>query len=103
MKRESTALRLTLVLSLLLLLFSGCSLFRPRVITLCTNRPEMAAYVEHFNTLSDDYRVILRAMKKFAEQREGNSGKLNGAANVAAFDGQQPSRRCRGHLACASP
>ena len=59
MKRESTALRLTLVLSVLLLLFSGCSLFRPRVITLCTNRPEMAAYVEYFNTLSDDYRVIL--------------------------------------------
>ena len=58
-KRESTALRLTLVLSLLLLLFSGCSLFRPRVITLCTNRPEMAAYVEYFNTLSDDYRVVL--------------------------------------------
>ena len=59
MKREYTALRLTLVLPLLLLIFSGCSLFRPRVITLCTNRPEMAAYVEHFNTLSDDYRVIL--------------------------------------------
>ena len=54
-------MRLSLVLSLLLLplLVSGCSLFRSQVITLCTNRPEMAAYVEYFNSLSDDYRVIL--------------------------------------------
>jgi hypothetical protein len=52
-------LGLSLLLLLLLLLFSGCSLFQPRVITLCTNRPEMAAYVEYFNTLTADYRVIL--------------------------------------------
>jgi hypothetical protein len=58
-KPKNTALRLALTLSLVLLFFSGCSLIRPRVITLCTNRPEMAAYVEYFNTLSDDYRVIL--------------------------------------------
>jgi ABC-type glycerol-3-phosphate transport system substrate-binding protein len=58
-KSEYTALRLAIGLSLLLLFFSGCSLFQPRVITLCTNRPEMAAYVEYFNTLTDDYRVIL--------------------------------------------
>jgi ABC-type glycerol-3-phosphate transport system substrate-binding protein len=58
-KQDFRALRLLLGLSLLLLLFSGCSLFQPRVITLCTNRPEMAAYVEYFNTLSADYRVIL--------------------------------------------
>ena len=43
----------------MLLLLSGCSLFQPRIITLCTNRPEMAAYVEYFNTLSADYRVVL--------------------------------------------
>jgi hypothetical protein len=61
MKQEPKRRRLTLGLSLLLmlLLFSGCSLFQPRVVTLCTNRPEMAAYVEHFNTLTEDYRVIL--------------------------------------------
>jgi len=58
-KQETRALRLTLGLSLLLLFFSGCSLIQPRVVTLCTNRPEMAAYVEYFNTLSPDYRVIL--------------------------------------------
>jgi hypothetical protein len=48
-----------MLFSLLLLSFSGCSLFQPRVVTLCTNRPELAAYVEYFNTLTDDYRVIL--------------------------------------------
>jgi hypothetical protein len=45
--------------SLVLLALSGCSLFRSQGITLCTNRPEMAAYVEYFNTLTIDYRVVL--------------------------------------------
>jgi hypothetical protein len=34
-------------------------LFWPEVITVCTNRPEMAAYAETFNTLSSDYKVVL--------------------------------------------
>jgi ABC-type glycerol-3-phosphate transport system substrate-binding protein len=58
-KKKLKALCLPLGLSLLLLLFSGCGLFQPRVVTLCTNRPEMAAYVEYFNTLTSDFRVIL--------------------------------------------
>jgi hypothetical protein len=58
-KQESNPARFILALILPVLLFCGCSLFRPRVVTLCTNRPEMAAYVEYFNTLSSDYRVIL--------------------------------------------
>ncbi|MBN2551372.1 MAG: hypothetical protein JXB06_01325 [Spirochaetales bacterium] len=45
--------------ALLMLLLCGCSLFRPQVVTLCTNRPELAAYVEYFNTLDTEYRVVL--------------------------------------------
>jgi ABC-type glycerol-3-phosphate transport system substrate-binding protein len=71
--RVLRAFRLLIVLSLLLLLLSGCSLFQPRVITLCTNRPEMAAYVEHFNTLSADYRVILCYKLNPAESVMGRS------------------------------
>jgi len=58
-KQKNSIFRLLFVVSLLLLPLSGCSLFRSQVITLCTNRPEMAAYVEYFNTLSTDYRVVL--------------------------------------------
>jgi len=58
-KQKNSIFRLLFVVSLLLLPLSGCSLFRSPVITLCTNRPEMAAYVEYFNTLSTDYRVVL--------------------------------------------
>lgn len=59
MKQKNSIFRLLFVVPQLLLLLSGCSLFRSQVITLCTNRPEMAAYVEYFNTLSTDYRVVL--------------------------------------------
>jgi len=38
----------------------GCGLFRSRLVTLCTDRPEAAAYVELFNGLSPDLQVVLR-------------------------------------------
>lgn len=37
----------------------GCGLFRSRLVTLCTDRPEMAAYVELFNGLSPELQVML--------------------------------------------
>jgi hypothetical protein len=85
-------------LSLLLLLFSGCSLLQPRAITLCTNRPEMAAYVEYFNTLTSEYRVILCYKPNPAESVIGRTRDadlilgpwLNGSAahrNFESLDG----------------
>ena len=71
-KKLQKALRLLLGPAVLLLL-CGCSLFQPRVITLCTNRPELAAYVEHFNTLSPEYRVILCYRSNPAESVMGRS------------------------------
>ncbi len=49
-----------LLLAVLLAAFAtGCSLLPERIITLCTNRPEMAAYAEYFNTLPSDYQVVI--------------------------------------------
>jgi ABC-type glycerol-3-phosphate transport system substrate-binding protein len=72
-KHESEVLHYLLPLFPLLLFISGCSLFQPRVITLCTNRPEMAAYVEYFNTLTEDYRVILCYKANPAESVAGRN------------------------------
>lgn len=55
---SKTSLQL-FVLVILFSITSGCTLFRRQIITLCTNRQEMAAYVEYFNTLPTDYRVAL--------------------------------------------
>jgi hypothetical protein len=38
---------------------TGCTVFRSRLVTLCTNHPEMAAYVELFNALGPDVQVVL--------------------------------------------
>ena len=47
------------VLILVLGALSGCGLFRSRVVTLCTDRPEMAAYVEVFNALGPELQVMV--------------------------------------------
>jgi len=43
---------------------SGCNLLKSKAITLVTDRAEMAAYVEHFNGLGQDYRVEIAYKKK---------------------------------------
>jgi ABC-type glycerol-3-phosphate transport system substrate-binding protein len=48
-----------LLLLALAAVLSGCGLLQKRLVTLCTDRPEMAAYVEYFNTLPLDCRVEL--------------------------------------------
>jgi len=53
-----------LFFSISFLLLSGCNLFKSKVITLLTDRVEMAAYVEHFNGLDQDYRVEIAYKKK---------------------------------------
>jgi hypothetical protein len=40
-------------------LLSGCTLSHRKTVVLWTNRPEMAAYVEHFNARQDLYRLEL--------------------------------------------
>jgi len=39
---------------------AGCGLFQRRPLVLCTDRPEVASFVEQFNALQSDIRVILR-------------------------------------------
>ncbi len=56
---KSTPARLLLPLALPALLLTGCSLLSRRDVVLWTNRPEMAAYVEHFNARQDSYRIKL--------------------------------------------
>ncbi len=52
--------RKIILLALLYAAFAtGCSLLPENIITLCTNRPEMAAYAEYFNTLPSDYKVVI--------------------------------------------
>jgi hypothetical protein len=38
---------------------AGCGLFHSRLVTLCTNHPEAAAYVELFNALGPEVQVVL--------------------------------------------
>ncbi|MQY76133.1 MAG: hypothetical protein GH155_00710, partial [Spirochaeta sp.] len=53
-----------LLLSMFFLSLSGCNLLKSKAITLVTDRAEMAAYVEHFNGLGQDYRVEIAYKKK---------------------------------------
>ena len=53
-----------LFFSIFLLSLTGCNLAKSKVITLLTDRAEMAAYVEHFNGLGQDYRVEIAYKKK---------------------------------------
>jgi len=56
LSRPIQLLSLVLILSVGL---TGCSLFRARLVTLCTNHPEVAAYVELFNALGPEVQVVL--------------------------------------------
>ncbi len=47
------------ILLMTLGLMSGCSLFRNDTIKLCINRPEIAAYIEYFNSQFENIRVEL--------------------------------------------
>ncbi|MBA7527808.1 hypothetical protein ES705_19987 [subsurface metagenome] len=53
-----------LFFSIFFLSLSGCNLLKSKAITLLTDRAEMAAYVEHFNGLGQDYRVEIVYKKK---------------------------------------
>ena len=39
---------------------TGCGLFNRRPLVLCTDRPELASFVEQFNARQSDMRVHLR-------------------------------------------
>ena len=45
----------------------GCGLFQSRPLVLCTDRAEIASFVEHFNALQNDLRVVVRYRDKPAE------------------------------------
>jgi ABC-type glycerol-3-phosphate transport system substrate-binding protein len=63
MRTSGVRLPRAVLLSGLLLTLSaglgGCSLFRSRLVTLCTNHPEMAVCVELFNALGPEVQVVL--------------------------------------------
>lgn len=42
----------------------GCGLFQRRPLVLCTDRAEIASFVEHFNALENDLRVVVRYREK---------------------------------------
>src|SRR3989304_8621328 len=52
--------KLLALLAAAMLSITGCGLFQRHPIALYTNRPEMASYVEYFNALQTDLRVVLR-------------------------------------------
>jgi ABC-type glycerol-3-phosphate transport system substrate-binding protein len=63
-----------LFLIIFFLSLTGCNLLKSKAITLLTDRAEMAAYVEHFNGLGQDYRVEIAYTKK-PELILGENGK----------------------------
>lgn len=59
--------RLLPPLLLLLAGLAGCRVFQSRPLVLCTDRAELASFVEHFNALQPDLRVALRYCERPAE------------------------------------
>ncbi len=71
----------------------------PRAISAKTdNHPFFAGGEYHYSAdpvrlrkqAEADHQLIVQTMAKLDEQREGNAGKLTGAHDVSAFDGQKP-------------
>ena len=82
------------IFNLIAILLSGCSLFGSGLVTLYTNRAEIAAYIEYFNSLSDDFKIEL-VYKSFPARSiyEKNTGPdlvlsewLTGKAAVVHFE-----------------
>ncbi len=103
--------RLPLFLLLgLLTSLAGCGLFNRRPLVLCTDRPELASFVEQFNALQSDLRVHLRYQSSPVEALRRDQGvdlligtRLAGAAEARSLEslekpvsGQPP--RPRGFL-----
>jgi hypothetical protein len=91
--RKKPGIPLPVLAACLIVLLPGCSIVRSQVITLCTNRPEMAAYVEYFNTLSPDHKVVLCYRANPADSAIGRKKTdlilgpwLNGAAASRHFE-----------------
>jgi hypothetical protein len=63
--------------AMVLAALTGCGLFHSRLVTLCTNRPEMAAYVELFNALGADLQVVLCYQPDPAAMVASRSGKAD--------------------------
>jgi hypothetical protein len=87
-----STLTLLLLLSLLPGL-AGCGLLNRRPLVLCTDRPELASFVEQFNALQSDLRVHLRYQSAPVEALRRDQGvdllistSLAGAGEVRALE-----------------
>jgi hypothetical protein len=86
--------RLPLFLLLgLLTSLAGCGLFNRRPLVLCTDRPELASFVEQFNALQSDLRVHLRYQSSPVEALRRDQGvdlligtRLAGAAEARSLE-----------------
>jgi len=77
----------------LLMLLAGCSMFNRRPLVLCTDRPELASFVEQFNARQSDLRVQLRYQGSPEEALRRDQGvdlligsRLAGAAEARALE-----------------
>ena len=52
----------------------GCAVLQRRPLVLCTNRPEVASFVEQFNSLQTDLRVHLRYQSSPVEALRRDQG-----------------------------
>jgi hypothetical protein len=72
---------------------TGCGVFQRRPLVLCTDRPELASFVEHFNALQSNLRVQLRYQSSPVEALRRDQGvdlligtRLAGAGEVRALE-----------------
>ncbi len=86
----------------LLTLLAGCSLFYRRPLVLCTDRPELASFVEQFNARQADLRVQLRYQSSPEEALRRDQGvdlligsRLAGAGELRALESLEDLFRAR--------